>query len=175
MKALRNVISVMMFSVLFQACDQDEIYPDISPGLNQRYFEASVSLHTSGGYPSNPVMSISSLNLRLSGEGKSNILSDFILESSHVQFYDNDVSSYTIKEGEFLMAAASGETLFGEYDGFGSIENDQLSIYENYRIQGGSGRFQNATGNLSVQSNQLPDCNTRYAIISGTINLAALE
>lgn len=134
---------------------------------------ASVSMRNISGYPIGPTSANFSLNLQFSGEGQSNLLSNIILENSHTELYADDAKSLTIEEGKFLLkAAASDEELYGIYAGFGSNSSGQIEIHETYKIQGGTGRFHNASGALSVYSEQFAvDCNSRIVTMYGTINL----
>ena len=172
MKTLRNVVGLFILGFGFLACEQDEVNP-FTPAGTQEYFEASVGMRNISGYPIGPTSANFSLNLQFSGNGQSNLLSNIILESSHKELYGVDPASLTIEEGKFLLkAAASDEELYGIYAGFGSKSSGQIEIYETYQIQGGTGRFHNASGFLLVFSEQFAvDCNSRIVTMYGTINL----
>ena len=177
MKTLRNLFSLFILSIGFLACDQDEDI--ITPIVTQEYFEASVSMQSTGGYPVGNTSAIFTLNVQFIGEGQSNLLSNIVLENSHTELHADDAKSLTIEEGKFLLkAAASDEELYGIYTGFGSKSRGQTEIYETYQIQGGTGRFHNASGFLLVFSEQFTadcqftvDCNSRIVTMYGNINL----
>jgi hypothetical protein len=172
MKTLRNLFSLFILSIGFLACEQDEVN-SITPSVTQEYFEASVSMQNTGGYPVGNTSAIFTLNLQFIGEGQSNLLSNIVLENSHTELYADDAKSLTIEEGKFLLkAAAFDEELYGIYAGFGSKSSGKIEIYETYQIQGGTGRFHNASGALLVYSEQFAvDCNSRIVTMYGTINL----
>ena len=171
MKALNILTSLLMLGVLFLSCEPDDQPSSIAPAHpTQKYFEGYLSIDAIGGTPTGS-LTMPSLDLRFSGEGQSNLFSDIILESSHKQLYVDDRSRYRIDSGEFLMTVKSGDALFGVYDGYGVIQDKYHSIFEYYQIMGGTGRFQHASGNLTVQSHQLLDCSSRNATMVGTIVL----
>jgi hypothetical protein len=175
MKALNILTSLMMLSVLFLGCEQDGLSPIEPTDSTQKYFEGYLTIDAIGGTPTGSTLSMSPLDLRFTGEGHSNLFSEINLESSHEQLYGDDPSSYAIESGEFKMMIKSGDELFGIYDGFGIIQNGQIAIVENYQILGGTGILHNASGNLSVQSYQIPDCSSRNATMFGTIVLDELK
>lgn len=166
MKALINIYSLLILSTVFLACEQDEVSPD--PVLDQEFFEASVTMWKTSGSPATQANTGLTLNLQLAGEGKSNLLSDITLENSHTEVFGDDPTSFVVENGKFLIKSVSGEEFYGTYAGLGTVIKGQVEIFETYQILGGTGKFTNATGTLSVQRNQIVKSNA-FVFRSGTI------
>jgi uncharacterized alpha/beta hydrolase family protein len=67
-----------------------------------------------------------------------------------------------------ILTAADGSTLLGEGTGQGTVINPPfiVSIVENYTVIGGTGRFEGASGNFTVER----VLNRATGVSSGTIN-----
>jgi hypothetical protein len=74
--------------------------------------------------------------------------------------------------GMFALAFANGDVLHGTFTGLGGGPSGH--IVESLTINGGTGRFANATGNLTLDrltdQSTLPAYETHTGIITGTIN-----
>ncbi len=167
---MKQIILLLLMAFGIFSCEQEDVDPRRLFNGNQQQFNASISLYNIGGGPISQADK-NFMNLHFVGNGQSNLFSDFILESSHIQSYGGNSSYHTIDQGEFLMKSKSGEELFGVYNGFVFTQNGQLSISKSYRIQGGTGRYINAKGDLLLQGSQFHTCNSFLASISGIIEL----
>ena len=77
--------------------------------------------------------------------------------------------------GVFLLAFNNGDVIHGSFTGFGSLTGPNAGhIVENLTINGGTGRFEGATGSLTldrtVDLSTLPAYDSHAGTLTGTIS-----
>jgi hypothetical protein len=106
--------------------------------------------------------------VNLSGSGNATQLGLFTI-SSQVKLTVPALSSTT----SAMLVAADGSTLLAEGNGQGTVITPPLivSIVETYTITGGTGRFESASGNFSVERVLNRATGVSSGTISGTVLL----
>lgn len=148
MRTLKNSIAILSFLLALVACNEEHI--ETTANKRGQEFSAKATFSKSGG----SVLSIdyehTTLGFDVSGTGYSVMLNDFTVESSHQEIYSSNMQLYKIENGAFVLRNVNGEELFGHYSGDGSNVNGWTSVNESWIIMGGTGKYLNATGALSV-------------------------
>jgi len=80
------------------------------------------------------------------GEGEATHLGLFLWEDDETARFNSEGTAATV-EGSFTMTAASGDKLCGTFTTVASVDEDgNLLIHGDFVFDGGTGRFENATG-----------------------------
>lgn len=159
MKNLKKVTLTsvtMVLCLMITSCDPDYVVPSDLPRNNNTNFNVTLSASQTNAYP----ISYAPFTIQVEIQGKSDLnTSTVILKASHL--FDPEESHC---EGQFLLSYSNGETLFGTYTGEGT------NPFSHMRINGGTGKYKNANGSLSVETRGYNPVNPFTMILSGYID-----
>ncbi len=175
MTILKKMSCLFLTTAMFFACEDDGpiITGPVGPGGNTttQFFEGTLDLQKISGSPVQyePVLM---LNVRYQGSGTSNMMSHLSLEATHLEEIIPNGNDFNVVQGEFRLMEDAGEEIYGTYRGHGSSGLVSSQLNWTLQIEGGTGRFASAQGNLNLV---VPDPdysgNFMQARISGNIGL----
>jgi len=151
MCSFKKLSSLLLASIVFFSCE-DSIEPmPAGPGnpvnnTSKYSFEASgvFDLITRIPIEYNPSVI---LQVTYKGTGTSNMLSSVSIEASHVQPASS--TSTHLESGEFQISGDEG-SIYGSYTGYNLESSSTNSASWSLTVQGGTGKFNSARGNLLV-------------------------
>lgn len=134
------------------------------------------ALHGQGG---GTIVGFATLQAAASGTGSMSQFGQF----QYTQQATVDLPSAT-GSGFLMLTFSNGDTLYGRFSGKGDapspLPGTPMKIAETMTIQGGTGRFQRATGTIKFdrlselhfdEAGRLPVYDSHSGVISGTINI----
>ena len=181
MKNLKNVTltSVIMVLCLMITSCEDPFNSNISgsntlPRNNNTNFTVSLSARQTNSFPINydPL----TIKVEIKGESIHNTSPGVVLNASHL-FYpeENNVEEDDHKQfaGQFFLLFNSGSTLYGTYTGEEFPSSSVVKQF--YFIEGGTGKYENVSGSLTVEIMNYNSSNPFTMIISGYIDTGVPE
>ena len=153
MKTLSKTFGLFMFGLVLTACESDNPDPLGLPTEPQTSFAATVSWSSSGN-------SIGSswatpfVQRQFRGSGTADLLSDVTMESAHTEIY-RSYDSFDIENGQITLTGESEEQIYAVYSGSGSRTYGHEELNLKCTVQGGTGRFSNATGYLTIEVSRI--------------------
>jgi hypothetical protein len=176
---IRHLIAVCALAGLAAACGGSPVSPSATPGSGFAAEAATPTLSAAAGHETPfkgrldgayTLAFPSQLILLVEGTGTGNAtqLGQFTFD------YDESVNLSTgVGTGTYELIAANGDKLTADWTGSGFPTDDPtvLRIVENATINGGTGRFANASGSFTVERLFSFVTNSGGGSIEGTIRL----
>jgi len=149
MTFLKKFSYLFLASVLLFACEPTPPpQPDCTncPTVN---FSGHLELQMLSTHPVEyePVLQLS---VSYEGSGTSNMMPQFSLNTSHVEEVPDNQTEFKIQEGSFELQGDGDDRIFGFYSGQGYQIPGNSNVTWYFSIEGGSGKFLDASGTMSV-------------------------
>ena len=156
------LIATIIFTVLFTSCDDGS---DPKPPKPPSFLgEATLT-----GFRNPQEGDGTTIALSYSGEGTSNEMEHFEISFSSYGSYQTE-DDFEIADGSFEMTSGN-DGLFGTISGNGYVIGSELGASQLWVIEGGSGKYADASGRFSVQLSSDPSqSNSLKLVLSGGIN-----
>lgn len=157
MKILKISLFALVSFLFFFACEDSgpEVITDPPPPLPSNNFEGAFSGKNPTIIPYGVSECGSSFHHEFRGEGDADLLGSFTIVKRYC--FEDDATTEKLStnlfmtKGEFTLAAkGQADTIVGTLDGDVSIYNGYSILQERFTITGGTGKYQNANGYLSV-------------------------
>ena len=194
MKTIKMIAQASLFFAMLVACKDPEIDPKTIIYPNTENFTANLTAFQSHVSPISydPLV----IHVDIMGKNETGIYPEVTLSASHLlQPTEGNMQGINQYDGQFTLAFPSGETLRGTYWGCEIVNNNvpegelvaaeylkmmmsqefyscayTLNISQQYTITGGTGRYVDASGILTVTINDYNSTDSFLMSITGYIS-----
>jgi len=177
MTVLKKLSFLLLTPAIILACE-DPLPEPLGPGStiadgnpSSQLFEATVDFSKISGsvHEFDPVIS---LKVQYDGNGSSNMMPLILLEANHVEEAFPNHDRWDLRQGNFVITGDKDNSIYGSYSGFGFSNATANNLTWLLTIQGGTGRFTSAHGNLTAEVHEsIGTTGRNQAKITGVIYL----